>query len=531
MITTADFLRAHLHQLIRTASAGDLSDISDMLASSSDFANKRRKLNVAAFAIFDLPFELCVMIASHFSQAESAKVITVNRVFHEVFAQRIWNHLRIDDDLMRIIPEPAWQHYGHLVRTASVTCITLRGWLLRHIPNLIRMEVDIMALSDEFYDHNMQRLYSLKVCLRDIGSIAVEHQLGRLIAWNESVHCNNQLAQVEFDVHLTTPVDNTALAKLAGIIKTSSRRFYSFQVQVRDNAEVFKHGNTSVLPLMLTQLCLAGLHGDLCAFSLNFFDPSVVYPRLHTLHLQLYSNDTSSSVDTLNVYPDHFPSLSSLRITRNQYASPALSFHQRFFARTWRSITKLQLNCPPCPQTFAAIIRNVPCLEHLELFICRFKLDISLLTRSVPQLKSLYVLTPSIHLTEMFSFDQHSHNLQKLVQLHTLSVHNMDLDNPVHLSAGLLHFITHCTPNLLHLTIQAFSDRDNNLDRIHGHPLVSVRSLNVKCGKYGFSEQEVFKLADHAPTLRSLNLYYPEDEDICTRLQEYYPLVKVNLIK
>ncbi|KAI8866901.1 hypothetical protein GQ42DRAFT_158377 [Ramicandelaber brevisporus] len=119
-MTQANRVRARLFQLIADASDDELFKINDTLAGAGHLDLNRCSKPGSPFPLFDLPLELLEHSAHYLSQHEAASILTVNRLFHDVFARVVWCWVSgegIEDSKFQL---SALSRYGHLVNQLQI---------------------------------------------------------------------------------------------------------------------------------------------------------------------------------------------------------------------------------------------------------------------------------------------------------------------------------------------------------------------------------------------------------------------------
>ncbi|KAI8870794.1 hypothetical protein GQ42DRAFT_178327 [Ramicandelaber brevisporus] len=114
-MTPADRVRARLLQLIAGASDDELFKINDTLAGAGHLDLDRCSKLGSPFPLFDLPLELFEYSARYLSRGEAASMLTVNRLFHDVFARVVWRSIRANWIRESKIQPSALSRYGHLL--------------------------------------------------------------------------------------------------------------------------------------------------------------------------------------------------------------------------------------------------------------------------------------------------------------------------------------------------------------------------------------------------------------------------------
>ncbi|KAI8873459.1 hypothetical protein GQ42DRAFT_30071 [Ramicandelaber brevisporus] len=126
-MTQADRVRARLLQLIASASDDELFKINDTLAEAGHLSLNRCSKPGSPFPLFDLPLELFEYSAHYLSRREAASILTVNRLFHDVFARVVWRCIEVWQIKNSKFQISALHRYGHLVNKGCCTSIFFSG--------------------------------------------------------------------------------------------------------------------------------------------------------------------------------------------------------------------------------------------------------------------------------------------------------------------------------------------------------------------------------------------------------------------
>ncbi|KAI8873326.1 hypothetical protein GQ42DRAFT_160632 [Ramicandelaber brevisporus] len=106
-------------------------------------------LTAAVCQLFRLPRELLELVAAWFSRGEAVPALTVNSVFHEIFAERIWRCIDTYLADEKVIPLKSLPRYGHFVRRMRITELIPESVDLAAIfPNLTYLWISFYQLAD-----------------------------------------------------------------------------------------------------------------------------------------------------------------------------------------------------------------------------------------------------------------------------------------------------------------------------------------------------------------------------------------------
>ncbi|KAI8867860.1 hypothetical protein GQ42DRAFT_171398 [Ramicandelaber brevisporus] len=89
--TALDSLRAKIHNFADTADEEQLREVAQLI-------DRLSSSNSGPFRLLDLPYELLEYTAErYFNRKEATPILSVNQVFNELFANRVWKSIGFDD--------------------------------------------------------------------------------------------------------------------------------------------------------------------------------------------------------------------------------------------------------------------------------------------------------------------------------------------------------------------------------------------------------------------------------------------------
>ncbi|KAI8870799.1 hypothetical protein GQ42DRAFT_178328 [Ramicandelaber brevisporus] len=197
----ADRVRARLLQLITGASDDELFKINNTLAEAGHLDLDRCSKLGSPFPLFDLPLELLEHSAHYLSRGEAASMITVNRLFHDVFARVVWRSIKKSE-----IQPSALSRYGHLVNQLTINMV---GFVVGSIASLVPNVMSVSIINDAS------------------GSNLQAGQLDLLRNLRKVIFCAYDLSEngSPLPIMLSHPWPSVASLKLVGYVKQDDHKY------------------------------------------------------------------------------------------------------------------------------------------------------------------------------------------------------------------------------------------------------------------------------------------------------------------
>ncbi|KAI8870812.1 hypothetical protein GQ42DRAFT_168802 [Ramicandelaber brevisporus] len=117
--TALDSLRDKIHSFADTADEEQLREVAQLI-------DRLSISNSGPFRLFDLPYELLEYTAeSYFTREEAAPILPVNKVFNELFANRVWKSIEFNNMMIhgRNVPQDVLVKNARRIRTVDLKYI------------------------------------------------------------------------------------------------------------------------------------------------------------------------------------------------------------------------------------------------------------------------------------------------------------------------------------------------------------------------------------------------------------------------
>ncbi|KAI8867473.1 hypothetical protein GQ42DRAFT_180638 [Ramicandelaber brevisporus] len=415
----------------------------------------------SVFEIASLPLDLKLYLTEFFTCSEAAKVLTVSQLFHDIFSRAVWHRIRAYriNRSNRLIPESAFEHYGHLTQFLDIdTAYCSVDDLVRWMPktSTVKYGTQYYKPTPVYLEEleklggfgNMQRL-----CL-----YMTDFDLSRtkkVIEWLNDYSRSGHVRTVYMRIELTHAA--------SGLWQYITRRINDLR---RIRADLTLNCNDPIVEKDIVQATAATtvrlvshkqsnkncLSVDL---GVMFGDWTLSFPWLKYLELVVCCAD-KEKYDFIGFTPDRFPSLRELDYRQRnlecckEHGCPT----RRIFSNQWPSITHLTLLDTISSDDVACILDAVPKLTHLIYWCVKtgeeaegVGYDLGVLAIKLPLLQRLQVMEQN---TIQFS---PSNEAIDLAGYQNMRLHHLELDY-LDISEEVIRFIFQGCPVLRKLDIE-----------------------------------------------------------------------------
>ncbi|KAI8873699.1 hypothetical protein GQ42DRAFT_160367 [Ramicandelaber brevisporus] len=480
----------------------------------------------------DLPLELLGEIATMFSQAEAASLLTVSKHFHEEFSRTVWRHLVISGKHLRTLPS-AWRRYGHLVRILEVAF----GQMEKHVPGRMRRTSDRMKdtgpVIASFFNScgggggdgggELAGLRKLRVVFCDHFSWDIK-DAGTVTDWVHGAESRNQNIKVDWDVYCSDAKQCVIVDKLVQCVDNIGNHTLSVMVQTD---EVVSPMYLPKFAEIITELNLS--YYDSFIFFAQckrlFGNRNIIYPRLERLYLSSSLFQGGHDEDALvNFGPAQFPSLRHLELSFEDHADAGL--YAPIHSHTWPTVIELTLLHCETERMLAATLRSFPNVNRLKV-IGGYSTELQSISRHLQQLETLTI--QGIYDPAYIISDEEGVHCQ-LSNIRELVITADGQGEPIGIKADTIRFILHGAPKLETLNLYHCWYSNKYLDQFDGQVNGSVHTVIIGPRTPSYLDKKIAKLIALFPNLQLLKML-ENNEDGRRRWQELFPSIKVELVK
>ncbi|KAI8871695.1 hypothetical protein GQ42DRAFT_161839, partial [Ramicandelaber brevisporus] len=342
--------------------------------------------------LFGLPRELQELITEFFARWEAVPALTVNKAFHELFAERIWRRLDKGVPYENNMPPEALKTYGHLVRRfASRQDIPVSDDLLSTFPNLTHLWIpyyDLKNAAVAAQGKPLERLqhvgFSLYDELIDMHDKTVDDDPAFQWINRQADSCTGKLT-IEWEMPGVFALQLSP--KLMPWLKLQSEKAqlcFKIENDVIDFSDASYADTNNLLVRHLVELgvqsgddkCGAEGLGRLLA-SIPFSErKNLSFPALKKLKLHICC-DSSSEICSQFDFGSLFPAVQELSLYANTYqcAGGADKVLKGVLASPWPSVRKLAVEGSLFLGKVIPYLSTLPNVEHLTMYHDTLEVD------------------------------------------------------------------------------------------------------------------------------------------------------------
>ncbi|KAI8870798.1 hypothetical protein GQ42DRAFT_162455 [Ramicandelaber brevisporus] len=471
-MTQADRVRARLLQLITGASDDELFKINDTLAEAGHLELDRCSKPGSPFPLFDLPLELLEHSAHYLSRREAASILTVNRLFHDVFARVVWRSISAWQIKKSEIQMSALSRYGHLV---NQLIINTDGFAVANIASLVPNVMSVSIYNDKSGSSFqagqldlLRNLHKVDIGLYDWSKVVLD----LLSDWINSDSLSGHINEIELNVINVSEWPKELVSLYSGIIDKKRMRVSLFAFRRTIPERYLVDMAPSLNHLHLAFSGCSGRYLDNIYRSSN-----VTFPFVTKFGLVVCCAGHKEN-SLLGMTPDRFPSVRTLKIDVrdngcvHQDGSPL----PIMLSRPWPSVASLKLVGYVKQGDHMYISSALP---NLIVFDYASNVDSYDLAELLPKFKFLQVLT----LRDEYSnpdIGQSSTIIMPIMVMNRLRSVKL---RSVTLTVDMVGFIFNYCPNLMELKLGSCTlsnDVAKHTNRISKKMKSPVRHLRLK---------------------------------------------------
>ncbi|KAI8872694.1 hypothetical protein GQ42DRAFT_62951 [Ramicandelaber brevisporus] len=516
----ADRVRARLLQLISSASDDELFKINDTLAEAGHLDLSRCLKPGSPFPLFDLPLELLEHSARYLSRHEAASMLTVNRIFHDVFARVAWRSIRARQITESKIQLSALNRYGHLVNHLIVGT---DGFVAkRHcslIPNVMSVSIINDASGSSFQAGQLDSLRNLRKVAISVTVLnkVVFDLLGK---WINSDSLSGHVNAIELIMLSLGEWPNRLVSLYSRI--TNKKRIQISLSSFRDSIPE----NTLVdMASSFTQLYISfsGCSGRY--FNSIYRSSNVTFPFITKFGLVVCCAGRKKN-SLLGMTSERFPSVRKLdlEVSDKECAHQNGSLLPIMLSRPWLSVTQLKLGGHVKQNDHVYVASALSNLITLDYDSNMDSYDLGSLLLKLKFLQALNIRhkysQTIIELSGTIVKPNKAMNRLRSIKLHSVA-----------LTTDMVRFIFYCCPNLMELEIwdcTVSNDVVEHANEISKNVKSPVRHLRLK----GYSKNQLDLWAGFISNFKNLKeilvaKYCDGAEYLAKELTERFPFAKV----
>ncbi|KAI8866598.1 hypothetical protein GQ42DRAFT_71932 [Ramicandelaber brevisporus] len=487
--TVLDSLRAKIHHFADTAADEQLREVAQLI-------DRLSISNSGPFRLLDLPYELLEYTAErYFTRGEAVPVLPVNRVFNELFANRVWKSIGFNNMKMNgcIVSQDVLMKNARRIRSVNLWSITpdffVSGYFQYATSITFRVEKDMETM---FTFHLEQMKYLRRVTL--IPGTESHSFIDTATKWINDSHRSGHVQQVVIDASqfLDDQQSNHLLASLMDKIK--------FKKRIRldcGSLQLFPNSIIQFMPIILTQLNIAEGLPKRCYGKVNKqvfnTNPDSVFIHLRSLCIQVCCSN-SSLYNFQSFVPERFPFLSYLTMCvpeqccNGDIDTPLATI---FSSKQWPSIMDFELggNETRMPEAGRLLLRAMP-----TLWRCTFRnmaeIDMSSDLNTCLTISELYLIKTTLSTINLRS---------KPACLVYLELDNLDID------LNHLQLIASCR-RLVDIELTNCGITDDAIAAVSKYPCNSVHAATFSEYEDGAPTDRIAHLLLAFPNLRILDL-------------------------
>ncbi|KAI8869061.1 hypothetical protein GQ42DRAFT_163690 [Ramicandelaber brevisporus] len=507
--TALDSLRAKIHSFADTADEEQLREVAQLIERLSISNN-------GPFRLLDLPYELLEYTAErYFTRGEAAPILSVNQVFNELFANRVWKRVKFNN--MKVdgckVPPVILMKNVRRIRSVNLMFIKPDLFVSGYFHYATSIAFDLKEGTEMFILH----LEQMK-CLRQVALILNDKSNSAVYAAAKWINDSRRSGHVQQIVICAASSSDSqqaihVLTFLMGMIKSKKR----IRLEC-GSLQLFPASVIQFMPATLTSLSVAEAIPTNCHGGINKqvfgTDPESVFLHLQMLHVQVCCND-SSLYSFQSFVPERFPVLKSLTMSIPEQScngdanTPLVTI---FSSKQWPSIADLALfgNDTMVSGIGQLLFKAMPALRS-----CTFKyvadIDIS------PDLGTSLTIS---ELTLIGTSLDTNHLLNKLTCLVYLELNGMDIDS------SYLKFIASCK-RLAEIKLTDCDPTKDAIVSVYNYPCNSVHKVIVSVGRCEYFTGDLVHLLPAFPNIRVLDLTGLDVEETRMSFMFKCPTVKI----
>ncbi|KAI8871225.1 hypothetical protein GQ42DRAFT_154647 [Ramicandelaber brevisporus] len=304
--TALDSLRAKIHSFADIADEEQLREVAQLI-------DRLSISNNGPFRLLDLPYELLEHTAErYFSRKESAPILPVNRVFNELFANRVWKSIGFDSIMVDgcYVPRDVLRKNALRVRNFGLWSIEPDSFVSDYFRYATTIVFELKEDMEKMFTLHLKRMKWLRqvtLAINDMPSSVIDTAAKWIDDNRRSRHVQQIVINAAFSQEsqqsnhiLASLMDKIEFKKRIRVICTSLQPFPASIVQF--------------MPATLTQLFIAQMIPTNCHGEINKqvfgTDPVSIFLHLRALSVQVCCSN-SSLYSFQSFVPERFPVLSN----------------------------------------------------------------------------------------------------------------------------------------------------------------------------------------------------------------------------
>ncbi|KAI8869060.1 hypothetical protein GQ42DRAFT_32611 [Ramicandelaber brevisporus] len=373
------------------------------------------------FRLFELPGELVEYVSLFFDASEAHKLLTVSRVFHDLFSKRVWWRL---DSRVFSLPQPARSmaiaKYCKVVRYIDLEdgfCNAIKPVIEKGVSvydilsvfscvTILKMDVHQFK-SIKMYFPN---LYKIDIEIEENNDLSLLDTLTLAILHRQKVYNMNPIEYLRLVYNARNTDD--PWARLSNFVQTIisnceikiriTTRFSTRILPSVSELQVLSRYLTSLPDIAEqhdTQFCYAALNHLLFWKSPHLYS-SCIYTRPRKLVIRTCCLG-SDTYDYCDITPINFPGLQSMVIHGHECNNMTISLYppawKKVLLQTWPHLDKLKLSIDTIGERFVAVLKFNHGLTILRIWLHPKTLDdnnvfnLATILPPFPKLQQLFI--------------------------------------------------------------------------------------------------------------------------------------------
>ncbi|KAI8871226.1 hypothetical protein GQ42DRAFT_154648 [Ramicandelaber brevisporus] len=487
--TALDSLRAKIHHFADTADEEQLREVAQLI-------DRLSISNNGPFRLLDLPYELLEYTAErYFNRKEAVPILPANRVFSELFANRVWKSIGFDGMMVDgcYVPQNVLRKNALRVRNFGLWSIEPDSFVsdyFRYATSIVFELKDGMEKMFTLHLEQMKCLRRVTLAINDMPSSVID----TAAKWIDGNHFSGRVQQIVISAAYSSDSQqsNHILASLMDKIE--------FKKRIRvicTSLQPFPASIVQFMPAALTQLFIAQMIPTNCHGEINKqvfgTDPVSIFLHLRALSVQVCCSN-SSLYDFQSFVPERFPVLSNFvlgvpeQCCNGDADSPLTTM---FSNKQWPSIADVGLigDNTAVPGIGRLLSKAMPALRS-----CTFQniaeVDISSDLDKHLTISELYSANTTLEVSRLRG---------KLACLVLLQL------NSVHIDSNYLQFIASCK-RLTEIKLVDCNATKDAIAAVYKYPCNSVRKVIVSEGSGELFTDHLAHLLPAFPNISVLNL-------------------------
>ncbi|KAI8873367.1 hypothetical protein GQ42DRAFT_170311 [Ramicandelaber brevisporus] len=327
--TALDSLRDKIYNFADTADEEQPREVSQLV-------DRLSISNHGPFRLLDLPYELLEYTAErYFTYYEALPILPVNRVFNELFANRVWKRVELDSKMAdgSKVPQNVLMRNTRRIRTVKLWSIKPDFLVSGYFAYVTSITFDLKEDVETMFTFHLEKMKCLRrVTLRiDNKSNSVIDATAKWVNDNyRSGHVQQIVIRASFYLYILQA--NHLLALLLDKIEFRKRIRLEYEFSQMPSASIIQCMPNILTKLFISEAITVGCHGEINKLVFGT-DPESVFAHLHTLRIQVCCNKLSLYTFQSFV-SERFPVLRSLAMcsTRDYLLQQAMVVYRRFDA-------------------------------------------------------------------------------------------------------------------------------------------------------------------------------------------------------